>query len=350
MSDTKIEWATKVWNPVTGCIKVSDGCKFCYAERQWPRLEGNKKTLYHGREFTDVQCHEHLLQEPFKWKKPERIFVNSMSDLFHEDVPHFFIDQMFAVMALNPHHTFIVLTKRPERMLCWIKKEWDCEELDIEGADSAQAVQFQITDIANNLDSEGFNFSQRQKEIVGWEFGEEMQWPLPNVWLGVSVEDQQTADERIPLLLDTPAAQRIISYEPALGPVNFEKFLVPPSEPVLSGAEGKGAEGASSLNWIIAGGESGPNARPSHPNWFRNVRDQCRQYNIPFFFKQWGEWVAGSQLTVEKRELLADTLSFDKFHKFNDCNDSGNMMVRVGKKAAGHLLDGKEYFQLPEVG
>ncbi|QPJ61681.1 MAG: phage Gp37/Gp68 family protein [Candidatus Nitronauta litoralis] len=300
MSNTKIEWATKVWNPVTGCTKVSDGCKYCYAERQWPRLAGNKKTLYHGRNFTDVECHEQLLQQPFKWKSPERIFVNSMSDLFHDAVPDNFIKKVLNVVDGNPRHTFIVLTKRPERTQEFFANFYDFRP--------------------------GSDLTLRK-----------------NLWLGVSVEDQKTADERIPVLLETPAAKRIISYEPALGPVNFEKFLVPPSP--------KGAEGASSLDWIIAGGESGPKARPSHPQWFRDVRDQCAKANVPFFFKQWGEWAPQDDWNKGRDDYWKITKhGAVPRYRSHLLNEKDGAVDFVGKKKAGHLLDGKEYFQFPEGG
>ncbi len=198
MSDkTGIAWTDATWNPVTGCSKVSQGCKNCYAEREWGRLSANPKAMaYYGRAFTDIACHEDRLDQPLRWKKPRMIFVNSMSDLFHEDVPDDFIDRVFAVMALAENHTFQVLTKRPERMLRWFDPGFDNRE---------HAV------------------GQAMREIAAARGGDDAglpEWPLPNVWLGVSVEDHATADERIPLLLQAPAAVRWVSAEPLIGPTH----------------------------------------------------------------------------------------------------------------------------------
>ncbi|MHB1098118.1 MAG: DUF5131 family protein [Burkholderiales bacterium] len=193
---TSIEWTDVVWNPVTGCSKVSEGCRNCYAEAVAHRFWG-------ARKFTDVQCHADRLAQPLHWKKPRRIFVNSMSDLFHEAVPDEFIDRIFAVMALTSHHTYQILTKRPSRM----------------------------QDYAAQLLNEGDRWS-RFGDAVGplignqaYELAGERPWPLPNVWLGVSIEDPVTADERIPILLRTPAAVRFVSIEPILGIVDIRRYL-----------------------------------------------------------------------------------------------------------------------------
>lgn len=252
--DSRIEWTDKVWNPVTGCTKVSQGCKFCYAERIAERFWGERK-------FTEVICHEDRLDIPSHWRKPRKIFVNSMSDLFHPDVPDEFIWKVFQSMVYgNRRHTFQILTKRPERMMKWM---------------NANQTKF-------------WHYSETKTKL----------WPDPCIWLGVSVENQETADERIPLLLATPAAVRFISYEPALGPVNLKLVRHEPcNHPgcfshVSHPCEGCGYQaGKLPLDWVIAGGESGPFARPAHPDWLRSVRDQCRHAGIPFFFKQWGEWI-----------------------------------------------------------
>ena len=186
MSDkSKIEWTESTWNCITVCTKVSQGCKHCYAERDWQRLAAPraKPNIYTGRDFTDVKCHPEKLDIPLRWQKPRRIFVNSMSDLFHESVPDEFIDKVFAVMALATHHTFQVLTKRPARMLSYLTGE---TENVVKGA--AWELLGHYPKYPNG--------------------GMQAPWPLPNVWLGVSCEDQATADERIPLLLQTPAAVR----------------------------------------------------------------------------------------------------------------------------------------------
>lgn len=257
MGDTKIEWATKTWNPVTGCSKVSQGCKHCYAETQANRFWGE-------RSFTDVQCHSDRLEQPFHWRKPQRVFVNSMSDLFHEDLSPEFIADVFAVMAACKRHTFLVLTKRPEKM----------KRLVGSGPDGLVALW--------DIKAEAY-------------FGVDCnRYPLDNVWLGVSAEDQATADERIPLLLDTPAAVRFVSYEPALGPVDFAARVVVDDFDVepLTGrwVDRWGQTGGSypRVDWIIVGGESGPKARPFDLAWARQTIVQCRAAGVPVFVKQVG--------------------------------------------------------------
>lgn len=305
MSDhTKIEWTEASWNPVTGCTKVSQGCKNCYAERITERF---------GQTFTDIQLHPERLDLPLHWRKPRRIFVNSMSDLFHEKVPREFIAECFAVMGECPRHTFQVLTKRAERM---------------------KAIMEDLVVFGGN--------------------------PPSHIWLGVSVENQETADERIPLLLQTPAAVRFVSYEPALGPVTFPaKALCPcscyagrPRNPHPDCA------GQPTIDWIIAGGESGPHARPAHPDWFRSVRDQCQTAGVAFFFKQRGEWTwegdGECQGIVCRRGAVTGfhALTRDDWERVAqdhashvDCKPYA--IGRVGKKRAGRLLDGREWNEYP---
>ena len=290
MSDkSRIEWTEATWNPVTGCSKVSQGCVNCYALRDWARMSANPNTVYHGRKFTDVQCHPERLDQPLRWTKPRRVFVNSMSDLFHESVPDDFIDRVFAVMALCPRHTFQVLTKRPERM--------------------HEYLTALIPDKAGHRWYEAIKGMFRYKDTTG-QLGPEDTIPsrqspvLPNVWLGVSIEDQATADERIPLLLQTPAAVRWVSAEPLLGPIKLD--------------------GHEYIHWLVVGGESGPNARPMQIEWARSLRDQCVVAGVPYFFKQWGE-----------------------FHPTTEYRDGKVFMNRIGKKAAGRLLDGRTWDQYP---
>jgi len=232
MTKSLIEWTDETWNPITGCTKVSTGCKHCYAERLWQRLSA-KNMPYEGRPFTDVQCHPERLSQPLHWKKPRRVFVNSMSDLFHESVRDDFIISVLMVIETAKQHTFQVLTKRPERM-----RDFFCGE---SGA--------------------GLNVP-----------------PIKNLWLGVSVENQETADERIPLLLQTPAAVRFVSAEPLLSPIN----MVWVSHGLLD------KRYYNILDWVIVGGESGPSARPMNPDWARSIRDQCQAAGVPFFMKQMG--------------------------------------------------------------
>ncbi len=282
MSDkTGIAWTNATWNPVTGCTKVSQGCKHCYAEREWARLSANPKaTTYYGRAFTDVACHEDRLDQPLRWSKPRMIFVNSMSDLFHEDVPDAFIDRVFAVMALATQHTFQVLTKRPERMLQWFDLQYDNRE---------HAV------------------GQTMREIAAARGGDDAglpEWPLPNVWLGVSVEDHATADERIPPLLQTPATVRWVSMEPLIGPIDMAEVPVGMSGPLRP--DGGTGPDTPKLDWIVVGGESGPTARPMHIEWVDKLRLDCGKAGVPFFMKQLGaafvdekNGIAGAGLKVD---------------------------------------------------
>lgn len=262
---SKIEWTQATWNPTTGCSKVSPGCKNCYAERLFPRVYGKE------RAFTDVQLHQQRLDAPLRWRKPRMVFVDSMSDLFHEDVPWHFIDSVFATMFECQWHTFQVLTKRPERVL----EYFSCK-------DNALRIAHKIWWGLHKRNYGAAKFLKFEDILLDL-------LPLPNVWLGVSVEDQKTADERIPFLLQTPAAVRFVSQEPALGLVDYSKV------PVGCGWWATGCccsfdpcELHPKLDWVIAGGESGPKARPSHPDWFRSVRDQCQEAGIPFFMKQVG--------------------------------------------------------------
>lgn len=312
MSDTKIEWATKVWNPVTGCSKVSAGCKNCYAET-------NAKRFWGKRKFTDVQCREDKLSDPLHWKKPQRIFVNSMSDLFHPDVPFEFIAKVFAIMFLcwkddkkqNEQHQFLILTKRPERFEYLTTQDF----FDL------------VSDYANDFYNEhvrGLSAPLFYSDEVASCF------PLENVWLGVSVEDQKAADERIPLLMKTPAAVRFISAEPLIELVDL--FALQPF-----------ALASDSKWWVICGGESGKNARPMHPDWARSLRDQCKSANVPFFFKQWGEWKPLDAWAPSDVRLHIKNKDDMKMYDEN-CN-----AVKVGKKKAGRLLDGIEHNEFPSV-
>jgi protein gp37 len=239
---SKIEWTNKTWNPVTGCDKVSQGCKNCYAERMAKRLQAMGNPRY--KNGFKVTLHPDILELPLQWKKPCMIFVNSMSDLFHEDVPDQFIVDVFLIMAKAKQHTFQILTKRPERMKLFFT---DCMSMP-------------------------------------------PIFPLPNVWLGTSIESPEYK-ERADHLLHTPATIRFLSIEPILA-----SFWNDPG--TIKG-----------MDWIICGGESGPKARTMNPEWPEELRLICKSFHIPFFFKQWGG---------------------------------------VNKKKSGHLLDGKEYYEFPK--
>ena len=241
MGNTKIEWTDATWNPVTGCTKVSPGCAHCYAEAVAPRT-------FRGRPFTDVRFHPERLNQPRGWRKPRRVFVNSMSDLFHDDLSFDQIDQIFYVMSATPRHTYQILTKRHERM--------------------RRYLSFRGPGYFYNTDS-----------------GNPSAWPLPNVWLGVSVENQAMADERIPLLLSTPAAVRFISAEPLLGPINLWPYVCTRSS-VDDGITPM--VGSPRLDWVIVGGESGSGARPCAVRWIRKVMQDCRPAGVPVFVKQLG--------------------------------------------------------------
>lgn len=295
MTATTIEWADRVWNPVTGCTKVSQGCKHCYAEtianrffaRQYPAIEDErdfgrgKEPYLRPRVFTDVATHADRLDAPLRWRKPSRIFVNSMSDLFHEDVPDEFIAAVFGIMASCPQHTFLILTKRPERARSWFAALASAAALVSDGDGE---VRWCIKHLDQHI-TRSFHCVLPA-------------WPLPNVHLGVSVEDQATADQRIPILLQTPAAVRWVSYEPALGPVDFTDIVV---------GRGSGSEhhinalsmeddnieddeeySGACLDWLVVGGESGPKARPCRVEWVRAAVDQCRDAVVPVFTKQLG--------------------------------------------------------------
>jgi protein gp37 len=247
MGDTSIQWTDKTWNPVRGCSRVSEGCRNCYAEKVAARFS-DAGMAYEGlatrgpaRWTGKVRLIEGHLNDPLKWREPRRVFVNSMSDLFHESLSITHQTDIFEVMAKCPQHTFQILTKRADQLY-------------------------------------------RMKQIgvgVAYRLGKESVpdfWPLPNVWLGVSVEDQKTADQRIPLLLQTPAAVRFISAEPLLSPVNLYNYL---DRPGLYDATQR-------IDWVIVGGESGPGARPIELSWARSLAGQCRVAGVACFMKQLG--------------------------------------------------------------
>lgn len=276
---TKIEWADATWQIVTGCSIVSPGCTNCYAMRlagarlrEHPSRKGLTKVVNGKPVWTgEVRFNEEWLTQPLRWKKPRRIFVCAHGDLFHEAVPDEWIDRVFAVMALCPQHTFQVLTKRAERMRKYISL--------------ANCRHPGFREIAVGLD---VKFAYRSNVRCTW--------PLLNVWLGVTAEDQQRADERIPDLLATPAAKRFVSVEPMLGQVDLElaQCTCPwPSDAkatrhLLGCPSDRRPHRIWSVDWVICGGESGRGARPMHPDWARALRDQCAAAGVPFFMKQMG--------------------------------------------------------------
>ena len=323
---TDIEWTDATWTPMrakdmTGaasgvtpadlgdavragwhCERVSEGCRNCYAETFNRRL-GTQFDFKPGhlapRGPVEVFLDDALLLAPLRWRRPRRIFVCSMTDLFGAWVSDDMIDRVFAVMALCPQHTFQVLTKRPERARAYL----DARHEDWSRDDAVWGEIHRLHDAGAKLDP--------QREIS---------LPLPNVWLGTSVENQAAAEARIPHLLATPAAKRFLSCEPMLGPVNLINV-------------------AEKIDWVIVGGESGPNARPMHPGWARGLRDQCVEAGVSFFFKQWGEWAP---------EALAgiDWWGEDRFHEWEA---DGIAAARFGKKKAGRSLDGVTHDGMPSA-
>lgn len=259
---TGISWTDEVWNPVTGCSRVSEGCRNCYAAALAPRLAAMGQKGYTALPWTkanapeNVHLHPDRLEKPLHWRKPRRVFVNSMSDLFHELVPDRFVDRVFGMMALAEPHTFQVLTKRPERMAEYLGNEYTRTNVEM--------AKDQIS-----LDLLG----------LGQFLGE---WPLPNVWLGTSVEDQKAADERIPHLRRCPAAVRFLSCEPLLGPLWLYDTGEMGGNVLFPDAFGD----RPGVQWVIVGGESGPNFRTMDHDWARSIRDQCKGAGVAFFGKQ----------------------------------------------------------------
>jgi len=270
-----IGWTEATWNPVTGCSHVSPGCEHCYAETLSLRIGWSKLPWTNQNAAENVKLHEKRLIEPLRWKSPQRVFVNSMSDLFHELVPDGFVDKVFAVMALARQHDFQVLTKRPERMRDY------CRALDNEACSRLGEAAFLV---AGDRACQGIS---NLFELAAPDDA----YPFNNIWLGTSVEDQRRADERIPVLLETPAAVRFISAEPLLGPLDLSDYLHPSCEcelsnpviPVYQHDEACPA-GAGSLDWVILGGETGREYRPMNPEWAENLAAQC--IGIPLFAKQ----------------------------------------------------------------
>lgn len=311
--------------------------------------------------WSPVRCHEHLLSIPLKRKKPTTWFVNAMSDMFHEGVPFEFIDRVFAVMAICSQHTFIVLTKRPERM----------EEYTSDGIARGYLVGKALDAIGAKYERSDFWSVSRGKDVEEMSYS----WPLPNVILGTSIEDQRSADERIPWLLKCPAEARMVSAEPLLGPIDLSPWTYTNAcgctEIDVDPIPGDGCRckhckdtyAVCPLDWLICGGESGPSARPMNPDWARSIRDQCQAAAVPFFFKQWGEWCHYSAVgasgwartSVSNVGLRGkingghlDGREFEARYLDEPHGRIGPCMVRVGKKAAGRLLDGRTWDEMPE--
>ncbi|MDO3312370.1 bacteriophage protein gp37 [Mycobacteroides abscessus subsp. abscessus] len=337
---TGIEWTDVTWNPVTGCDKVSPGCDRCYAMKMAKRLKamGSAKYQTDGDPRTSgpgfgVARHPGTLAYPLTVKEPTRIFVNSMSDLFHDKVPDEYIASVWAIMALAPHHTFQLLTKRHGRMRSLVGS-----------ARFAGRVYTAINSMLNHGNPLLINDIAIMAALDGFARGQFK--VLHNVWLGVSAEDQKRADVRIPALMDTPAAMRFVSAEPLLGRIELKQhWLHPvmrqpsPENSAIGRRIGK-AHGVGFIDWVIVGGESGPGARPMHPDWARSLRDQCVEANVPFLFKQWGEWVTEDQSPEDITLPGISTLHW---------GDDQPSAYKVGKKRAGRELDGRTWDQYPQV-
>lgn len=297
---TKIEWCQETWNPVTGCTPISEGCQNCYAERMAGRLAGRYGYPKDDPFKVTVHLDRPASSGPMKWRKPRQIFVCSMGDLFHEDVPFDIPHHVFQTASECQHHTFIMLTKRTQRMLEFSR--WMAGDDDISIAE----------------------------------------WPR-NCWIGVTAENQKRADERIPILLQIPAAVRFVSVEPMLGGVNLNQIHIG-NDAFLSALTGEvwtagrgpvESEFGRGLDWVICGGESGPGARPMHPGWVRSLRDQCVDAGVPFFFKQWGEYGQ-----VDIQEPLSDSV-------FKKGPGHDGLVWKIGKKKSGRFLDGRAWDEYP---
>lgn len=318
MRKSKIEWTDATWNPVTGCTKVSAGCAHCYALRQATRMQAMGVAGYENG-FAPT-CHPSRLAAPASWVKPRKVFVCSMGDLFHDDVPFDFIERVFQTMLDTPMHTYQVLTKRPQRAHLFLDK---------------------------HLRSDVFKH-----------------WPFPNVWVGVTAENQEMANERIPWLMRIPATVRFVSAEPLLGPIDMTEAMYGQDPPGMNGfgfTDGYGHE--AMIHWVIAGGESGPGARPMHPAWATGLRDQCIAAEVPFLFKQWGEWCDYQQWflfpnvhKLTRRIVLMDGRCGKSPEDLGYHGPDGeewnafcpSVMVRVGKKNAGRWLERELWNEYPK--
>lgn len=352
---TKIEWVKNAdgsegrsWNPVVGCSLASPGCANCYAMKMAARLEAMGQAHYAGLTQPSKAgavwtgkiaiAPDSVLLAPLKRKKPTTYFVNSMGDLFHEGVTDEQIDRVFAVMALCPQHTFQVLTKRARRMRDYIASKRQL---------APQWVAFP---------------SLGERVLLPYEGC----YPK-NIWLGISAEDQKRADERIPHLLQTPASVRFVSCEPLLGEINLSKVRLWTAKPEYCSDQSlkdydfvffmdalRGVKNGTipALDWVIVGGESGPGARPMHPQWARDIRDQCAVAGVPFFFKQYGQWGLADRGDPNTIWMAEDGWH----HAANGMYDppfdvhkakSYALLGNIGKSRAGCLLDGREHKEMP---
>ncbi|ONI73103.1 hypothetical protein ALI144C_44955 [Actinosynnema sp. ALI-1.44] len=380
MAETKIEWTDATWNPTTGCDRVSPGCDHCYALTMAKRLKGMGSAKYQGDGDPTTSGpgflateHADTLAAPLHWRKPRKVFVNSMSDTFHDRISNGFLADMFAIMAITPQHTYQLLTKRHARMHAVVNRP----EFWTQVGRQARHFGYHYENAANYLRG-----GQNIYDTNEWK----QRRHLDNVWLGTSVENQQWANIRIPALLDTPAAVRFLSCEPLLGPVDLAKWIGCGDPLHRHHGPCSAYREIESLDWVIVGGESGHRARPMHPAWARELRDQAVRAGIPFLFKQWGEWgpapwvvrvcdpavgwqgtadeLAAAQADAEARGAThayaewAHEYDHDLYeppHKpwsierVEPLDDRQAPMRRWGKAAAGRELDGREWNEFPAV-
>jgi protein gp37 len=368
-AQTGISWTDRTWNPVVGCTKVSQGCKHCYAKtlhdmRHKAFKAGKLQNIpQYAEPFETVQLLPDRLADPLGWRKPSRVFVNSMSDLFHESIDIQYIASVFAAMYLAPRHHFQILTKRPGRMRAVL---------------TDPSFYDRVLHEAN-----GFRDSRPHLTMVG--ISDPTRFPAGHVWLGVSVENQEAADERIPLLIDTPAAVRFLSCEPLLGSVELDRWLkvckhwksadsraAAPWHPPypLHWYEPQAlvwADWRLPIQWVIVGGESGKGARPMHPDWARSLRDQCAAAGVAFHFKQWGEY-REFDVGPEPQVTFTGTVTADinaaralnpawldlEGNQFADPDNLPyetpcRLLEHVGTARAGRELDGRVWDEFPAV-
>lgn len=343
--NTKIEWTDATWNVITGCSVISPGCTNCYAMRlagtrlrNIPSRAGLTRDSKAGPVWNgSIRFNEEWLDQPLQWRRPRMIFVCAHGDLFADGVTDAMLDRVFAVMALAPQHTFQVLTKRPERMRAY-----------------ASRAAGRIADTIIRMRRQRGDADMVLVPLAHVTPGRAW-WPLPNVWLGVSVEDQTRADERIPVLLDTPAAVRWISAEPLLGKIDFTAIDAENDRgfgevDALKGIAYAGAavKATARLDWIVAGGESGHGARPMHPDWARGIRDQCAAAGTAFHFKQWGGWLHESHDANGEWDW-SDAEDRGILHYWRDDPEMVTTSMPLPKKAAGRLLDGVTHDAFPQV-
>ena len=372
---TAIEWTKgddgkpgASWNILRGCTRKSKGCENCYAEVTAARFcktglpfEGLVRITSQGPRWTGkIEMQPEKLTEPLRWTRPRRIFVNSTSDTFLDDVPDWFLDKIFAVMALAPKHTFQVLTKRPDRMLKYLTSSHETVDGEL---DVREAIAREARAIA----------ASRRKELVppadastSYAAAFCPTWPLPNVHLGFSAENQETFDERWPHAEKLGHLGWLIwcSAEPLLSAIDIGKAVqrIPPGTPDRAGSELP--ETFSVLRWIVAGGESGKppqKPRPMHPDWAAGLQEQCSAAGIPFFFKQWGAFLPAK--VVGHNGFDKDGRPIGGYLEFADQPgvardiprqlkpvrlDDSHVAFKVGKKAAGSLLYGRKWDEFPE--